>query len=152
METSLPICNTNPWTGFCMVGDFSVVYSQTDCNFNFNINVNVTVDSSMNSSFNFNFSQLLKDLPMFRIMKLERTSKITSQVKTILQCLYFSSLFLSIYLRNKRDMMLTYFLIAFVCTDSLTGLFSPLCTFIKLKACSKVQFFLHQISFIFVIN
>ena len=38
--TSLPICNINPWTGFCMVEDFSGG-SQTDCNFNFNINVNV---------------------------------------------------------------------------------------------------------------
>ena len=37
IETSLPICNTNQWTGFCMVGYFSGGYSQTDCNFNFNI-------------------------------------------------------------------------------------------------------------------
>ena len=44
VEFSPPICNINPLTGFCVVGDFSGGYSQTDCNFNFNINVNVTVD------------------------------------------------------------------------------------------------------------
>ena len=51
METSLPTYHTNPWTGFCMVGDFSRGYCQTDCNFNFNVNV----DSHMNSNFNFIF-------------------------------------------------------------------------------------------------
>ena len=92
METGLPIYNTNQWTGFCMVGDFSRGYSQADCHLNFNININVTVDSYMSSSFNFTFSQLLKDLIVFRTRKLESTSKITSQIETILQCLYFFSL------------------------------------------------------------
>ena len=96
IETSLLICNTNPWTGFCMVDDFSVGYSETDCNFRFNINVNVTVDS-MNSSFNFSFSQLLKDILAFRIMKPESISKITTQLETTPQCLLFFSLFFSIY-------------------------------------------------------
>ena len=59
IETSLPICYLNPWIGFCMVGDFSEGYSETDCNFNFDSNVNVTVDS-FNSSFHLSFSQLLK--------------------------------------------------------------------------------------------
>ena len=90
METSLLMCNTNPWTGFCMVDDFSGGYSQRDCNFNFNINVNVTVDC-MNSSFNFSFSLA------FRIMKLESMSKITTQFETVPQCLLFFALFFYIY-------------------------------------------------------
>ena len=53
-----------------MVGVFRGGYSPENSNFNFNINVNVTVDSYMNSSFNFIFSQLLKDLLVFKIMKL----------------------------------------------------------------------------------
>ena len=59
-RTSLSIWNTNLWTAFRMIGDFSGGYSQAHYNYNFNVNVNVTVDSSMNSSFNFNFSNLLK--------------------------------------------------------------------------------------------
>ena len=81
METSLSICNINPLTTFCVVGNFSGGYSQADCNFNFNINVNITVDSYMNSSFNFSFSNLLK---------LERTTKIMAQFEAIPQCLLFS--------------------------------------------------------------
>ena len=73
VETNLPICNTNPSTGFCMVGDFFGGYFQTDSNFNSNINVNVKVNSYINISFNFSFSMLLKDLLVFRIMKLEST-------------------------------------------------------------------------------
>ena len=92
METSLPICNTNPCTGFCVVGDFSVVYSQTDCNFNFNINVNVTVDSSMNNSFNFNFSQLLKDLPMFRII-LKEPAKLRHKLRQYFNACIFPHCF-----------------------------------------------------------
>ena len=61
MESSPPICNINPLSRFYMVADFSVGYSQTDCNCNFCIDVNVTVDSYMNSSFSFRFSQLLKN-------------------------------------------------------------------------------------------
>ena len=104
MDTSLPICNTNPWTGSYMVGDFSGGYSLTDCHFNFNINVNVTANSYMNSSLDFSFSQLPKDLLVFRIMKLESTSKSMAQFETILQFLLFFSLLFYIYLRNKRDM------------------------------------------------
>ena len=89
MESTPPICNINPLTGFCVVGDFSGGYSQTDCNFNFNINVNVTVDIYMNSSFNFSFSHLLKYLLAFKIIILESTSKITIQFETIPQCLLF---------------------------------------------------------------
>ena len=40
MAPSPPICNINLWTCSCLVGDFSVGYSQTDYNFSFNINVN----------------------------------------------------------------------------------------------------------------
>ena len=98
METSLPICNTNSWTGFCMVGLFSGGYSKTCSNFYFNINVNITVDSYMNSSF----SHLLKNLIVFRIMKLESTGKTTAKFELTPQCLPFSSLFFYIYLRNKR--------------------------------------------------
>ena len=83
MESSPPIFNINPLTGFGMVGDFSGGYSQADINYNFNINVNITVDSCMNSSFNFSFSHLLKYLLAFRIVKLESTSKIMEQFKTI---------------------------------------------------------------------
>ena len=82
MEFSPPICNINLLTGFCMIGDFSEGYSQTDCNFNFNINVTVGID--MNSSFNFSFSHLIKYLLAFRIMKLESTSKIMKQFEIIL--------------------------------------------------------------------
>ena len=82
MEFSPPICNVNLLTGFCMIGDFSEGYSQTDCNFNFNINV--TVGIYINSSFNFSFSHLIKYLLAFRIMKLESTSKIMKQFEIIL--------------------------------------------------------------------
>ena len=44
----------------------------------------------MNSSFNISFSHLLKCLLVFRIMKLECTSKITAQSETIPQYLLFS--------------------------------------------------------------
>ena len=80
MKTSLLICSTNPW----MVRDFSGGYSLTECNFNCNINVNATDNRYMNSSLNFSFSQVLKDLLVLRIMKLEGTSKITTQFRTIL--------------------------------------------------------------------
>ena len=124
-----------------MVRDFSEGYSQTDYNFNFNVNVNVTVDSYMNSSFDFSFSHLVKYLLALRILKLESTSKITAQFETIPQCLLFFSLFFYIYLRNKCDMRLTYFLIAFVGLYSLTGSSSPRCIFFKLKSCNQIHFF-----------
>ena len=124
-----------------MVGDFSVGYSQTDCKSNFNINVNVTVDSYMNRSFNFSFSHLLKNLLAFRILKLWSTSKSTARFETIPQCLLFFTLFFYVYLRNKRDTRLAYFLISFVSLYSLTGLSSPRCKFSKLKACNRIQFF-----------
>ena len=105
METSLPICNTNSWTGFCIVGLFSGGYSKTNSNFYFNINVNITVDSYMNSSF----SHLLKNLIVFRIMKLESTGKITAKFELTPQCLPFSSLFFYIYLREKQAFQLVLF-------------------------------------------
>ena len=138
MESSPPICNL--LTRFYMVGDFSGGYSQTDCNFNFNTNVKVTVDIYVNSSISFSVSHLLKYLLAFRIMKLESTSKIIAQLETIPQCLLFFSLPFYIYLRNKRDMGLTYFLIASLCLYSLTGSSSPRCTYIKLKACNQIHF------------
>ena len=141
MESRPSICNINPLPWFSVVGYFSGGYSQTDCNFNFNINVNVTVDSYMNSSFNFSFSHLLKNLLASRLIKLGSTIKITAQFETLLQCLLSFSLFFFIYLRNKRDMRLPYFLIAFVCLYWLTGPSSPRCTFIKLKAYNQIQFF-----------
>ena len=97
MESTPPICNINPLTGFCVVGDFSGGYSQTNCNFNLNNNVNVTVDIYMNSSLNFSFSHLLKYLLAFRIIILESTSKITAQFETIPQCLLFVITLLNIY-------------------------------------------------------
>ena len=138
MESSPPICSL--LTCFYMVGDFSGGYSQTDCNFNFNTNVKVTVDIYVNSSISFSVSHLLKYLLAFRIMKLESTSKIIAQLETIPQCLLFFSLSFYIYLRNKRDMGLTHFLIASLCLYSLTGSSSPRCTFIKLKACNQIHF------------
>ena len=140
MESSPPICNL--LTRFCMVGDFSGGYSQTDCNFNFDTNVKVTVDIYVNNSVNFSVLHLLKYLLAFRIMKLESISKITAQFETILQCLLFSSLFFYIYFRNQRDMRLTYFLIAFLCLYSLTSSSSPRCTFIKLKARNHSFFYI----------
>ena len=134
----------------CLVGDFSGGYSQTDYNFNFNINVKVTVDIYVNSSINFSVSHLPKYLLAFRIMKLESTSKITAQFETIPQCLLFFSLFFYICLRNKHDMRLRYFLIAFLYFYSLTGLSSPWCTFIKLKACHQIHFF--TLDFIYTCN
>ena len=124
-ETSILICIMNLLTGICMVEDFSRGYSQTDSNFNFDINFNVTVDSYMNGSFHFSFSKILngikkvlKDLRVFTIMKLESTSKIRTQFETIPQCLLFFLLFFYIILRNKQDIRLTHFLIAFVCLYS----------------------------------
>ena len=95
----------------------------------------------MNRSFNFSFSHLLKNLLASRILKLGRTSKITARFGTIPQCLLFFSLFFCVYLRNKRDIRLTYFLMAFVCLYLLTGPSSSRYTFIKLKACNQIQFF-----------
>ena len=86
MESSPPICNINPVPRLYMIGDFSGVYSQTDCNFNFSINVSVTVHSYMNSSFNFSFSRRLKNSFASRIMKLGSISKITAQFETIPSC------------------------------------------------------------------
>ena len=54
---------------------------------------------------------------------------------------FFSSFFFYIYLRNKRDMSLIYFLIDFVCLYKLTDPFFPRRTFIKLKACNQIKFF-----------
>ena len=102
MESSPPICNINLLTGFCMVGDFSGGYSQTDRNFNFNINVSATVDSYMNSSFSYSFLHLLKCLLVFRIIKLESTSKITTQIETIPQCLLFFLIIL-LYIFQKQE-------------------------------------------------
>ena len=139
IESSPPICNL--LTRLYMVGDFSGGYSQTNFNFNFNINVKVTVEISVNSSIYFSVSHLLKYLLGFRNMKLERTSKITAKFETIPHCLLFFTFFFYIYLRNKRDMRLTYFLIAFFCLYSLTGSSSLRCTLIKLKACDQIHFF-----------
>ena len=130
-----------------MVGDFSGGYSQTDCIFNFNINVNVTVDSYM-SSFNFSFSHQLKNLLASRILQLGSTSKIMAQFQIITQHLFFFSLFFYVYLRNKCEIRLTYFLIAFVSLYSLPGLPSPGCKFIKLKACNQIQFLTLDIIYI----
>ena len=95
----------------------------------------------MTSSFNLSFSQLLKNLLDFRITKLESISKNSAHFETIPQYLHFFSLFLYIYLRNKRDMRLTYFLlIAFACLYSLTGSSFSWYTFIKLKACDQIYF------------
>ena len=92
MEISLPIYHTSPWICFCVVEVFSGGFSQTNCNFNFNINVNIIVNSYMNSRINFRFSHLLQSLLIFKIMKLESTSKISAQFKTIPLCLLFFSL------------------------------------------------------------
>lgn len=88
MEPSPPICSINLLTCFYLIGDFSVVYSQRDCNFNVTVtdtNVNVTVDSYVNSSFNFSFPKLLKYLIASKIIKLGSTSKIRAQFETIPQ-------------------------------------------------------------------
>ena len=108
----------------------------------------VIVNVTVNSNFNFSFSRLLKYLLAFRIINLESTSKITAQFETIPQCLLFFLLFFYLYLRNKRNMRLKYFLIAFVCLYSLTGSFSPRCTFIELKNCNQIQFFTYDFIYI----
>ena len=46
----------------------------------------------MKSSFNFSFLKQLIDLLVFRIMKLESTSRIMAQLDTIPKCLPFFSL------------------------------------------------------------
>ena len=79
MESSPPIWNINMLKRFCMIGDFSGSYSQTDFSFDFHINVNLIVNSYMNSNFNFSFSLLRKYLLAFRIMKLGSTIKITAK-------------------------------------------------------------------------
>ena len=122
MESSPPICNINLLAGFCMVGDFSGGYSQTDRNFNFNINFSATVDSYMNSSFSYSFLHLLKYLLVFRIIKLESTSKLRHKLRQYLNVCFFYSLFFYIYFRNKSDMRLIYFIIVFVFTYSLVRL------------------------------
>ena len=81
MEYSPPIPSKNLLIDFCMVGDFSGGYSQTDINFDLNININITVDCYMNSSSSFSFSHLIKYLLAFRIVKLEITTKVWNNLR-----------------------------------------------------------------------
>ena len=81
-------------------------------------------------------------------MEFEITNKITAQFETLPQCLLFFSLFFFIYLRNKRDMRLICFLIAFVCFYSRTGSSSRQCIFIELKAYNQIHFF--TLDFIYI--
>ena len=103
METSLTIYHTSPWICFCVVEVFSGGFSQTNCSFNFNINVNIIANSYMNSRINFRFSQLLQSLLVFKIMKLESTSKISAQFKTIPLCLLFFLIRFYLHLSNKLE-------------------------------------------------
>ena len=64
--------------------------------------------------------------------------------------LAFFSLFFYIYLKNERDMSLTYFLIAFICLYSLTGSSFPGFTFIKLTACNQIHFFTLDFIYTFI--
>ena len=73
----------------------------------------------MNSKFNILFSHLPKLLIAFRIMKLESTIKITAQFKVYPQCLSCFVIIL-LHIFEKRDIRVTYFLVAFVCLYSLT--------------------------------
>ena len=141
MESNSPICDKNLLTDFCMVEDFSGGNSQTVCNFNFNINVSfdVTWYGYMNSSFSFSFSHLLKDLLAFRIMKLESTSKGLTQFENTSMFAFFLIIILYI-LKNKSGMRLRYFLIAFACIYSLTGLSSARWTFIKFQSNSLLLY------------
>ena len=82
-------------------------------------------------------------------MKLESTDKFTGKFETIPQCILFLfSLFFSIYLKNKCCMRLIYFLFAFVCLYSCSGLPSHRCTFIQLKACNQIHLF--TLDFIYI--
>ena len=141
IESNSPICDKNLLTDFCMVEDFSGGNSQTVCNFNFNINVSfdVTWYGYMNSSFSFSFSHLLKDLLAFRIMKLESTSKVLTQFENTSMFAFFLIIILYI-LKNKSGMRLRYFLIAFACIYSLTGLSSARWTFIKFQSNSLLLY------------
>ena len=51
-------------------------------------------------------------------------------------------------MRNKRDIRRTYFLIAFICFYSLTGLCFPRCIFIEFKACNQIDFFTLDFTYI----
>ena len=94
----------------------------------------------MNSTFKFSFSRLLKDLLASRIMKLESTSKVLTQFENTSMFAFFLIIILYI-LKKKRGMRLRYFLIAFVCLYSLTGLSSARWTFIKFQSNSLLLFF-----------
>ena len=133
MESSTSICNINPLTGFCMVGDFSGCYSQTDRNFNINVNVTVSV-SILISDFHIYWNIYF----LLRLWNLKVLAKLQQYLYNWdnTSMLAFFSLFFYIYLKNERDMSLTYFLIAFICLYSLTGSSSPGFTFIKLTACN----------------
>ena len=55
-------------------------------------------------------------------MKHESTSKLTAQFEAISEYLLFSLYFIILlYMRNKREMRLTHFLIVFVCLYSIAG-------------------------------
>ena len=71
---------------------------------------------------------------------LEVLAKVRHDLRQYLNLFFFSLVFYA-YLRSKRYMRLTYFLIAFVCLYSLAGPSSPRCTFIILKPCNQIQFF-----------
>ena len=108
--------NGSQLTGFSMIWVFTKRPPQADFNFSLNVNVNITVVSFISSSSRetifHNFLLHWIDLIIFKIMKDECACK-AALFKTISQILLFLIFFFYVFLNHKRDMGLTYLLIAF---------------------------------------
>ena len=85
------------------------------------------------------FHTYLKIYLLLGLWNLEVLAKLRHNLRQYLNVCFFLIILLYIYLRNKCDMRLTYFLITFVCLYSLTGPSSARCTF-KLKSVINIRF------------
>ena len=141
--------NESQLTGFSMIRVFTERCFRADFRFSLNVNVtlnvnvNVTVVSYMNSSTSrgtilHNFLQQWIDLIIFKALKPESTSK-ASLFETNSQPLLSFIFFFYLFLKHKRDMRPTYFLIVFILLH--LDLPSRQKTYLKIKVFNKIQFF-----------
>ena len=130
------------WLASAWCGFFKCL--QAGFHFSLNVNVNVTVDSYMNSTSQemilCNFLKQWIDLNIFRIMKLESTSK-AALFETNSQILLYFIFFFYVFLKHKHDMRLTYLLIVFIFLQIHLDLPSHQKTYLKIKDFNKIQFF-----------
>ena len=87
-----------------------------------------------------NFLKQWIDLNIFRIMKLESTSK-AALFETNSQILLYFVFFFYVFLKHKHDMRLTYLLTVFIFLQIHLDLPSRQKTYLKIKDFNKIQFF-----------